>query len=203
MALGRGDAPPGDRAPRCGECGARYGLLLSLVEPKLSVDKRCSVDNRLFLALGDPFSKSLIYRFLGETKLESLSSLFGPRRGFWGPISILTRWSCGDIMLVTVADFNLSEGSSCFTLATVGVIGKVRTGMLLVSAVTVLVSAFTLEENLGDAVTHVTEAVQVSVTILSSDFILLTLTGLPGALGGPFTSPNRSVLPVLQAVIGT
>lgn len=150
-------------------------------------------------------SKSLIYLFLGETKLASLSSLLGPRSGFCGPISMRTLCSSGDIRLVTVADFSLSEGSSCLTLATVGVIGMVRTGMLRVSAVTVLVSAFTLVEfeYLGDAVTQVTVAVHVSVTIFSSDFIRTPPIGLPGALGGPFTSPKRSVLPVRQAVIGT
>lgn len=126
--------------------------------------------------------------FLGEIKLASLSSLLGPSRGFCGPISIRTLCSSGDIRLVTVADFSLSEGISCLTLATVGVIGKVRTGMLLVSAVTVLVSAFTLAEYLGDAVTQVTVAVHVSVTIFSSDFTR-TPTGLQGALGGPFTRP--------------
>ena len=150
-------------------------------------------------------SKSLIYLFLGETKLASRSSLFESRCGFCGPISMRTLCSgfCGDIRLVTVADFNLSCGSSCLTLATVGVMGMVRTGMLRVSAVTVLVSAFTLVENLGDAVTQVVTAVHVSVTILSSLLMRTPTIGLLGALGGPFTSPKRSVLPVLHAVMGT
>ena len=49
--------------------------------------------------------------------------------------------SSGDMMAV-VAVFS-PAGSSCFTLATVGVIGNVLTGTCRVSAVTTLVSAFT------------------------------------------------------------
>ena len=135
-------------------------------------------------------------------KFASLSSLLEPRRGFWGPISILTRCISGDMRLVTVADFSRSSGVSCLTRATVGVMGIVLTGTLRVSAVTVLVSAFTLPEKRGAEVTEVTAAVQVSVTIFSSD-LTLTPTGLPGALGGPLTRPYRSVRPVRQAVMGT
>jgi len=108
---------------------------------------------------------------------------------------------------VTVADLRRSEGKvSCFTLATVGVIGIVLTGTVLVSAVTVLVSAFTLDENLGDAETQVTDAVQVSVTIFNSDLTLKpTIFWLLGALGGgpPLTRLLRSVLPVFHAWMGT
>ena len=135
-------------------------------------------------------------------KFESRSSRLEPSNGFWGPISILTRCISGDIRLVTVADFNRSNGVSCFTLATVGVIGIVLTGTLLVSAVTVLVSALTFPAKRGAEVTQVTVAVQVSVTIFSSDFTR-TPTGLPGALGGPLTSPYRSCLPFCQGWMGT
>ena len=132
----------------------------------------------------------------------SLSSLLEPRSGFCGPISILTLCISGDMRLVTVADLSRSIGESCFTLPTVGVIGIVLIGTLIVSALTVLVSALTLPENLGAEVTQVTVAVHVSVTIFSSD-LTLTPTGLPGALGGPLTRPKRSVRPVRQAVMGT
>ena len=137
-------------------------------------------------------------------KFASLSSLCPELsiRGFWGPISILTLCISGDIKLVTVADFNLSNGVSCLTRATVGVIGIVLTGTLFVSAVTVLVSALTFPAKRGAEVTQVTVAVQVSVTIFNSDFTL-TPTGLPGALGGPLTRPYRSCLPFCQGWIGT
>ena len=135
-------------------------------------------------------------------KFESRSSRLEPSNGFWGPISILTRCISGDIRLVTVADFNRSKGVSCFTRATVGVIGIVLTGTLFVSAVTVLVSALTFPANRGAEVTQVTVAVHVSVTIFSSD-LTLTPTGLPGALGGPLTSPYRSCLPFCQGWMGT
>ena len=63
----------------------------------------------------------------------------------------------------------------------------------------------------GEEVTLVTVAVQVSVTIFSSDLILippvsiLTLGCAGGRLGlaGPFTRSLRSVLPGFQAWIGT
>ena len=91
--------------------------------------------------------------------------------------------------MAVVAVFS-PAGSSCFTLATVGVIGNVLTGTCRVSAVTTLVSAFTcskcvragnffdnfvftLLEVLGEEVTLVTVAVQVSVTIFSSDLIFI------------------------------
>ena len=134
-------------------------------------------------------------------KFASLSSLLSIR-GFWGPISILTLCISGDIKLVTVADFKRSKGVSCLTLATVGVIGIVLTGTLFVSAVTVLVSAFTFPAKRGAEVTQVTVAVHVSVTIFNSDFTL-TPTGLPGALGGPLTRLYRSCLPRSQGLIGT
>ena len=135
-------------------------------------------------------------------KLASRSSRLDPSSGFWGPISILTLCISGDIKLVTVADFKRSKGVSCLTLATVGVMGIVLTGTLFVSAVTVLVSAFTFPAKRGAEVTQVTVAVQVSVTIFNSDFTL-TPTGLPGALGGPLTRLYRSCLPRSQGLIGT
>ena len=81
-------------------------------------------------------------------------------------------------------------GISCFTRATVGVMGSVLMGTCRVSAVTTRVSALTWrakqlrgeifrEKSLtllvarGEEVTLVTVAVQVSVTIFSSDLIFI------------------------------
>jgi hypothetical protein len=98
---------------------------------------------------------------------------------------------------------------SGLTRATVAVMGKVLTGTWRVSAFTFAVYL------LGETLMVVTAAVQVSVTGLSSVLTLLAAaappglagprTGLLGALTSlpPLTSPVRSVLPTLQAKMGT
>lgn len=80
-------------------------------------------------------------------------------------------------MAVALSLKPLSPESSCLTLPMVGVMGRDFTGTGLVSAVTVRVSALTLLAILGELVTLVIVAVQVSVTSFNSDLTLIA----PGA----------------------
>lgn len=139
--------PPTGRGDGCGEPGIN-GELLSPLLPSESVLSRCSVLSRRFLA-GEPLadSNSRRNRLRGDTKSRSRSIMGEPADG---PISIRTRASgSGEDMMTAAEDFNRPPPSvwvrsgSDFTRATVGVMGRERTGTDRVSAVTVRVSAFT------------------------------------------------------------
>ena len=91
--------------------------------------------------------------------------------------------------MAVVAVFS-PAGSSCFTLATVGVIGNVLTGTCRVSAVTTLVSAFTCSKCVR-AGNFFDNSVFTLLEVLGEVVTLVTV-GTKAAVGGAVTSSEHN-----------